>query len=86
MRWLSATMLLASILLFSLAFPFSKVVAAQFPNEDALTGFLGVFQGSVTALAFVILLLFANRLYARYGFMVALWCRSSISPGSRPCW
>ena len=72
MRWLSATMLLASILLFSLAFPFSKAVAAQYPNEDALTGFLGVFQGSVTALAFVISLLLANRLYARYGFMVAL--------------
>ncbi|HEX6385892.1 MAG TPA: Npt1/Npt2 family nucleotide transporter [Anaerolineae bacterium] len=72
MRWISLAAVLFSVLFFSLAFPFAKAVAAQFPDEDALAGFLGVFQGTITAAAFLVSLLVANRLYARFGFMGAL--------------
>ena len=72
MRWVSLAGFVFSILFFSLAFPFAKAVAAQFPSEDAMAGFLGVFQGTVTTAAFLVSLLVANRLYARFGFMVVL--------------
>lgn len=72
MRWMALAALLLSLLSFTIAFPFSKAVARQFANEDALTGFLGVFQGLTTAAAFVAALFIANRLYAWLGFMSAL--------------
>ncbi len=72
MRWISAAAFLFSLLAFTIAFPFSQAAARQFPNEDALTGFLGVFQGLTTAAAFVAALLIANRFYAWLGFMGAL--------------
>jgi HEAT repeat protein len=72
MRWVAMAALLLSVLSFTIAFPFSQAVARQFPNEDALTGFLGVFQGLTTAAAFLAALLLANRLYAWLGFMSAL--------------
>lgn len=72
LRWLSVTMLLLAILLYGLAFPFSKAVAMQFPSEDALAGFLGVFQGVTTAFALLTSLVFANRLFARVGFLGTL--------------
>jgi HEAT repeat protein len=72
MRWVALAALLLSLLSFTVAFPFSRAVAQQFPNEDALTGFLGVFQGLTTAVAFLAALLMANRFYAWLGFMGAL--------------
>jgi len=72
MRWVALAALLLSLLSFTVAFPFSRAVAQQFPNEDALTGFLGVFQGLTTAVAFLAALLLANRFYAWLGFMGAL--------------
>jgi HEAT repeat protein len=72
MRWIAAAALLFSVLLFTMAFPFSQAVARHFAAEDSLTGFLGVFQGLTTAVAFVIALLAANRLYAWLGFMGTL--------------
>jgi HEAT repeat protein len=72
MRRIALAALLLSLLLFTIAFPFSQAVARQFPNEDALTGFLGVFQGLTTAAAFVAALFIANRFYAWLGFMGAL--------------
>lgn len=72
MRWIALGSVLFSVLYFSLAFPFSKAVAAQFPDEDALAGFLGIFQGLKAAVEFAVALLLANRLYARFGFMGAL--------------
>jgi HEAT repeat protein len=47
-------------------------VAAEYPDEDALAGFLGIFQGITTSVAFLASLLAANRLYARFGFMGAI--------------
>ncbi len=72
MRWIALSALLLSLLSFTVAFPFSQAVARQFPNEDALTGFLGVFQGLTTAVALLAALFVANRLYAWLGFMSAL--------------
>jgi HEAT repeat protein/ATP/ADP translocase len=72
LRWLSISMALLAILLFALAFPFSESVAMQFPGEDKLAGFLGVFQGVTTAFALLLSLGFANRLFAKFGFMGSL--------------
>ena len=72
MRWIAFGAVLFSILYFSLAFPFSKAVANWFSNEDMMAGFLGLFQGVTTGIAFLISLFLANRLYAALGFMATL--------------
>lgn len=69
MRWMSAAVVLFAMLFFSLAFPFSKAAAAQFPDADALAGFLGLFQGLSTGAAFLASLFLVNRLFARFGIM-----------------
>jgi HEAT repeat protein len=63
---------LFSVLYFSIALPFSKAATAQFPNEEALAGFLGLFQGLSTAVAFLASLFIANRLFARFGIVNAI--------------
>lgn len=73
MRWMSWSALLLGLLLFAVAFPFSKAVAQTFPNEDQLAGFLGTFGGVATVVAFLTSLLLANRLFARLGFMGGLF-------------
>ena len=72
MRWMSLAAVLFAILFFSLVFPFSKGAAAAFQDEDALAGFLGLFQGLSTGVAIVLSIFVANRLYARFGFMAAI--------------
>ena len=72
MRWVSAGALLMGTLFFFVVFPFSKGVTQEFPDEDAIAGFLGVFEGLTTAVAFLASLFLANRIYARIGFMGAL--------------
>ncbi len=67
LRWLSLVALLFGVLLYALAFPFSEAAANRFPEADALSGFLGAFQGATTGLAFLASLFLANRLYARLG-------------------
>ncbi len=69
MRWISAASVLFSVLFFSLALPFSRSATLQFPDEAALAGFLGAFQGISTAAAFLVSLLLTNRLFARFGIM-----------------
>jgi len=69
MRWMSVAAVLFSVLFFSLALPFSKAATAQFPDEDALAGFLGLFQGLSTGAAFLASLFLANRLFARIGIL-----------------
>jgi HEAT repeat protein len=61
-----------SILYFSIALPFSRIVTAQFPDENALASFLGIFNGLSTAAAFLTSLFLANRLFARFGIMASL--------------
>jgi HEAT repeat protein len=73
MRRISITAILLGLLYFVIAYPFSKAVASQFANEEALAGFLGIFYGLSTAAALAASLLLANRLYARFGFITAIW-------------
>ena len=62
-----------SILFFSIALPFSRVVTAQYPDEITLASFLGIFNGLTTAGAFLTSLFLANRLFARFGIMASLF-------------
>jgi len=72
MRWVSAGAVLMGTLFFLVVFPFSKGVAQEFPDEDSIAGFIGVFEGLTTAVAFLTSLFLANRIYAQIGFMGAL--------------
>ncbi|MBI5933234.1 MAG: MFS transporter [Chloroflexi bacterium] len=62
-----------SILYFSIALPFSRTVAAQYPDENSLASFLGIFNGLTTAGAFITSLFFTNRLFARVGIMACIF-------------
>lgn len=72
LSWMSVGALLLGALLFSVIFPFSKAAVAQFETEDAIAGFLGIFQGVTTVVALAASLFLANRLFSRVGFMGAL--------------
>ena len=72
MRWVSLAAILFSLLYFSLALPFSRAATAQYPNEENLAAFLGLFNGLSTAAAFLASLFIANRLFARLGIMVCI--------------
>ncbi len=67
MRLMAYAAVLFSVMFFTIAYPFSKVVAASFPNEASVAGFLGLFTGITTAVTFVVSLLLANRIYSRLG-------------------
>ncbi len=69
MRWMSFASILFSILYFSIALPFSRAATAQYPNENELAAFLGLFNGLSTAAAFITSIFFANRMFARFGIM-----------------
>lgn len=72
MRWVSLAAILFSLLYFSISLPFSRAATAQYPNEENLAGFLGLFNGLSTAAAFLASLFIANRLFARFGIMVCI--------------
>ncbi len=72
LRWMSLAAILFAILYYSLVFPFARAVTSEFPDENAVAAFLGGFQGIATGLAIVASLFFANRLYARFGFMAII--------------
>ena len=72
MRWISLAAILFSLLYFSLALPFSRAATGQYPNEENLAAFLGLFNGLSTAAAFLASLFIANRLFARFGIMVCI--------------
>ncbi len=69
MKLMAYAAVLFSIMFFAIAFPFSKVVAASFPNEAAVAGFLGLFSSITTAVTFLVSLLIANRIYTRMGIV-----------------
>ncbi len=72
MRWISFAAILFSILYFSISLPFSRAVTEQFPLEDSLAAFLGLFNGLSTAAAFLASLFFANRFFSRFGIMACI--------------
>jgi HEAT repeat protein len=67
LRWMSAGAVLLSVLLYSLYLPFSRAALAEFPDAAQLAGFLGVFSGISTAVALLVSLFVANRVFARFG-------------------
>lgn len=69
MRLISVSAILFSVLYFSIALPFSKAATARFIDEDALAGFLGMFNAISTGAAFLASLFLANRLFARFGII-----------------
>jgi len=69
MKLIAYASILFSILFFGIAFPFSKVVAASFPDEARVAGFLGLFSSITTATTFLVSLFIANRLYTRLGIV-----------------
>ena len=67
LMWMTAAGVLFSVLFYSLFLPFAQAATARYPDPEALAGFLGVFGAGVTIVAFVISILFANRLLAWLG-------------------
>ena len=69
MRLVSIAAILFSVLFYSIALPFSKAATAQYPSEETLASFLGLFNALSTAGAFLASLFLANRLFARFGII-----------------
>jgi hypothetical protein len=67
LMWMTGAGVLFSVLFYSLFLPFAQAATARYPDPEALAGFLGVFGAAVTIVAFVISILFANRLLAWLG-------------------
>ena len=72
MTWISISTILFSILYFSISLPFSRAATEHYLNEDSLASFLGLFNGFSTAAAFLVSLLLANKLFARFGIMLCI--------------
>ena len=73
LRLIAYSSVLFSVLFFSVAFPFSKVVTASFSDEAGVAGFLGAFNSITTASTFLISLFLASRIYARLGIINAVF-------------
>ena len=69
MRLISYASILFSVLFFTVAFPFNKVVTASFPDEAGVAGFFGLFNSITTAATFFVSLLLANRIYTSLGII-----------------
>jgi HEAT repeat protein len=67
LMWMTAAAVLFSVLFFSLYLPFAQAATVRYPDPDELAGFLGVYWAGVTAAAFVVSVLLANRLLAWFG-------------------
>lgn len=67
LTWMTAASVLFSVLFYSLYLPFAHAATERFADPDELAGFLGLFWGSVTAVAFLVSILVANRLLGRFG-------------------
>lgn len=72
MKWIAISTIFFSILYFSISLPFSRAATQQYVNEDSLATFLGLFNGFMTAAAFLASLLLTNRLFTRFGIMLCL--------------
>jgi HEAT repeat protein len=69
MSLIAFSSILFSVLFFTIAFPFNKVVTAAYPNEAGVAGFFGLFNSITTAATFLISLFLANRIYTRLGII-----------------
>jgi HEAT repeat protein len=69
MRLIAYSSVLFSVLFFTIAFPFNKVITTSFPDEAGVAGFFGLFNSITTAATFLISLFLANRIYTRLGII-----------------
>jgi ATP/ADP translocase len=69
MRLIAYSSVLFSVLFFSVAFPFSKIVTASFSDEAGVAGFFGAFNSVTTASTFLVSLFLASRIYTRLGII-----------------
>ncbi|NOT04186.1 MAG: cyclic nucleotide-binding domain-containing protein [Anaerolineales bacterium] len=69
MRLIAYSSILFSVLFFSIAFPFNKVVTASFTDEAGVAGFFGLFNSITTASTFLVSLFLASRIYTRLGII-----------------
>jgi ATP/ADP translocase len=69
LRLIAYASILFSILFFSVAFPFNKVVTASFSDEARVAGFFGSFNSITTAATFLVSLFLASRIYTRLGII-----------------
>jgi len=70
-RLVAVAYVLFSVLLFCVTFPFLQAASTAFPNEADLATALGLLSAAVTATSFVVSLVAANRVYARFGVATA---------------
>lgn len=70
-RLVAIAYVLFSVLSFCVAFPFLQAASTAFPSEADLATTLGLLSAAVTATSFVVSLLVANRVYARFGVATA---------------
>ena len=67
MRLVAIAYVLLSILMFSVTYPFLLAASETFHSEADLATFLGLLSAAVTATSFVVSIVLANRVYARFG-------------------
>ena len=70
--WMSISIVLLNVLYFSLTLPFAKAATDRFTDADSLSGFLGLFTGATNAVALLVSVGVANRLFARFGVPTAV--------------
>jgi len=71
---------------FLVVFPFSQAVASNFATEAEIAGFLGLFASIVTSVTFVVALLATNRIFARWGIVIALLLVPALYLGGFGLW
>ncbi len=69
LRLIAYTSILFSVLFFTIAFPFNKIVTASFSDEAGVAGFFGLFNSLTTATTFLVSLFLASRIYTRLGII-----------------
>ena len=66
-RLVAVAYVLFSVLYFSVTYPFFQAASAAFPAEADLATTIGLLSAAVTATSFLVSLMVANRVYARFG-------------------
>lgn len=82
LRWMAAASVLFSLLFYSLYLPFAQAASAHYPDPEELAGFLGIYWAAVTAIAFVVSVLLANRLLGWFGAAATLMVLPVLYAGS----
>lgn len=67
LRFVAIAYVLFAVLLFSIEFSFLRAMGSAFRTEAQLATALGLLSAAVTGVSFLVSILVANRLYARFG-------------------